>query len=33
MLKEGVGLYSDDEAATESFPHISDLSVGELAIA
>jgi predicted RNase H-like HicB family nuclease len=33
MLKEAVELYLEDEEATESFPHISELSVGELAIA
>lgn len=33
MLKEAVELYLEDEKATESFPHISELSVGELAIA
>ncbi len=33
MLKEAVELYLNDEGVTESFPQISDLSVGELAIA
>jgi len=33
MLKEAVELYLEDEVVTESFPHISELSVGELAIA
>jgi predicted RNase H-like HicB family nuclease len=33
MLKEAVELYLDDEGVTESFPQISELSVGELSIA
>ncbi len=33
MLKEAVELFLADEEVTESFPQISDLSVGELAIA